>query len=74
MPRYKAVSQVQNLCKKLGWSRDEFIGKMRIAGIGEVTSRRIWEGETNIRVETAVRVSELLQVSRLDDLISITKQ
>jgi DNA-binding Xre family transcriptional regulator len=40
------------------------------ANIGEVTSRRIWSGETNMRVETAAKIATLLGVE-IGELIEI---
>lgn len=66
------TSNVRRLCDKIGWSRDDFIAYMRLkAGIKEITARRIYEGETNMRVDTAVKVAAILGVSSLGDLIEI---
>ena len=64
------TSHVRRLCDKRGWSRDQFIGYMRLEGIKEITARRIYAGETNMRVDTAARVAVLLGVN-LSDLIEI---
>ena len=65
------TNHVQTLCQRLGWSKERFVGEMLIkANIGEVTSRRIWSGETNMRVETAAKIATLLGVE-IGELIEI---
>lgn len=58
----KTTSNVRHLCEKKGWSRDDFIGYMMLAGIKPITSKRIYAGETNIRVNTAALVASILGV------------
>lgn len=66
------VSNVRRLCDAKGWSKDDFIGFMRAkVGIKEITASRIYEGETNMRVDTAVKVALLLGVSNIGELIEI---
>lgn len=72
MLKAKTISNVRRLCDAKGWSKDDFIGFMRMkVGIKEITSSRIYEGETNMRVDTAVKVALLLGVDNIGDLIKI---
>ena len=66
----KTTSNVRRLCDQKGWSKDDFIGHMMLAGVKPITSKRIYDGETNIRVNTAALVDHLLGVS-LGDVIEI---
>lgn len=66
------ISNVRRLCDAKGWSEDDFIGLMRAkVGIKEITARRIYKGETNMRVDTAVKVALLLGIKSIGDLIEI---
>lgn len=68
----KTTSNVRRLCDKKGWTKDDFVGHMMLVGVKPITSKRIYEGETNIRVNTAALVAYLLGVS-LGDLIEINQ-
>lgn len=68
----RTISNVRRLCDAKGWSKDDFVGFMRAkVGIKEITASRIYEGETNMRVDTAVKVALLLGVSSIGELIEI---
>lgn len=68
----KLHSRVRRLCDAKGWDLNDFIGLMRAkAKIGEITARKIYEGDTSLRVETAAKVALLLGVTNLSDVIEI---
>lgn len=64
------TSHVSRLCKVVGLSRDQFVAHMMLAGVKPITSKRIFDGDTNIRVVTAAKVAQLLKV-QIGDLITI---
>lgn len=71
MKMVKTTSNVRRLCDKKGWSKDDFIGHMMLVGVKPITSKRIYDGETNIRVNTAALVAHLLGVG-LGEVIEIS--
>jgi len=64
----KIVSHVPRLCKAKGLSRERFMAAMMLEEVMPITSRRIYAGETNMRVETAARVARVLGVTLADIL------
>lgn len=68
----KTTSNVRRLCEQKGWTKDDFIGHMMLAGVKQITSKRIYDGETNIRVNTAALVASLLGVG-LGDVIELNQ-
>lgn len=72
MLKAETVSNIRRLCDAKGWTKDDFIGFMRAkVGIKEITSSRLYDGDTNMRVDTAVKVALLLGVKSIGDLIEI---
>lgn len=69
----KMTSHVSRLCTKAGLTKDQFVAHMMLAGVKPITSKRIYDGDTNIRVATAAVVAELLKVD-IGDLIQINKK
>jgi len=70
MRMVETKSNVSRLCEKKGWSRNDFIAYMMLSGIKPITSKRIYAGETNIRVSTAALVASILGVG-LGDMFEI---
>lgn len=56
-------SNVQSLCRAKGWGEKEFIGMM-ISNVQTSydTAKKIWDGETNIRLQVASGVAAMLGV------------
>lgn len=68
----KLSSHVRRLCDSKGWDLNDFIGFMRAkAKIGEITARKIYNGDTNLRVDTVAKVALLLGHTSIDDVIEI---
>lgn len=66
------TSNIRRLCENKGWTKEEFVGYMLAkAGIREKTARKIYDGETGLRVDTAAKVAVLLGVGSLGDLIEL---
>lgn len=56
-------SNVQSLCRAKGWSEKEFTGNLvAYLGISFDTAKRIWDGDTNIRLQVGSGVAALLGV------------
>lgn len=71
----KLSSHVRRLCDAKGWDVNAFIGFMRAkAGIGEITARKIYNGDTGLRIDTVAKVALLLGYTSIDDVIEIKSQ
>lgn len=67
------VSHIQTIAEaKKGWSEQEFRGHMLSeAGVGVVTSQKIWKGDTRLTIRTLAKVAMVLGETDLNKLITI---
>ena len=77
MPKSKSdnqaiVSHIQTIAEKKGWTEQKFRGYMLSdAGVGVVTSQKIWKGDPRITLRTLAKVAKVLGETDLNKLITI---
>ena len=68
----RMISHVSRLCGTRSLTKDQFVAHMMLAGVKPITSRRIYDGDTNIRVTTAAVVATLLGVG-IGEIIEVVR-